>query len=203
MPEIPVPLEVRESVIREVYRQAGDLDWENVNPRSKTRYYSTWVEDPNIGGQLADYYTAEGMRVWLKDGPLKEYARALEGFGLYAKYASRRLTPANEFISELLGERWTIVPGSLAEKPMHCQITDGHQRRYVCWGRPRNFRDLLWAAVNAAVDEPGRPLIAAYLTDSTSVSPKEKARHERISKHCGLDLAYVYRRLLDVSTNNP
>ncbi|MCP2169146.1 hypothetical protein [Goodfellowiella coeruleoviolacea] len=195
MPEISIPKEVRESVIRELYRQVGSLDWEGISSRERTAYYTRWVEDEAIGGELADYYTAEGMRVWLKDGPLKEYARALENFGSYAMYATKRLSPADEFIVELLGDRWRIKPGSIQEKPMHCVVTDGTRERYVCWGRPRTFRDLLWAAVNNAVTAPSKPLIVVYLTDEAVVEEKQKRQHELIAKHCSLDLAYVRRRL--------
>jgi hypothetical protein len=194
MTEIPVPPEVKESVLRELYRQVGSLDWEDIPAREKTRYYSQWVEDPAIGGELADYYTAEGMRVWLKDGPLKEYARALENFGSFARYTTRLLSPPSEFIPEVLGATWSIVPGSIAEKPMHCMATNGVRQRYVCWGRPGTFRDLLWAAVNKALDAATPPMIVVYLNEGKTISAKQSRQHERIAEHCGLDLAYVHRR---------
>lgn len=194
MPEMPVPQKIRESVLRELYRQADSLGWEDVQLRQKTNYYRQWVEHPLIGGQLADYYTAEGMRVWLKDGPLKEYARALENFGPFAKYANKQLSSPSEFVAEVLGDSWTVVPGTIKEKPMHCMITDGHDHRYVCWGRPRTFRDLLWAAVNNAVASASRPLIVVYLTDGKTVSDSQKSLQQRIATHCALDLAYVRRR---------
>lgn len=199
MPRIEMPKEIRESVIRELYRQVGALDWEGIPARERTAYYTRWVEDEAIGGELADYYTAEGMRVWLKDGPLKEYARALENFGSYAAYATERLSPADEFITELLGETWRIKAGSVREKPMHCVVTDQARERYVCWGRPRTFRDLLWAAVNNAVTARVKPLIVVYVTDDTVIEERQKRQHELIAKHCSLDLAYVRRRLEAVS----
>jgi hypothetical protein len=195
MSEIPVPKEIRESVLRELYRQVGSLDWEDISSREKTAYYTRWVEDPAIGGELADYYTAEGMRVWLKDGPLKEYARALEDFGSFARYTTKRLSPPSEFIPKVLGDAWSILSGSIGEKPMHCLVTDGIQQRYVCWGRPRAFRDLLWAAVNRALASPARPMIMVYLTEGKTVSVKQRRLHEQIAEHCVLDLAYVHRRL--------
>ncbi|MBH0775942.1 hypothetical protein [Nocardia bovistercoris] len=197
MPEISVPSEVRDAVLRELYRQVGMLDWEELPSRDKTKYYTQWVEDPLIGGELADYYTAEGMRVWIKDGPLKEYARALENVGPFAGYATRRLSPPSEFIREVLGDSWTTVPGSLGEKPMHCRVESSATRRYICWGRPRTFRDLLWASVNQAVTGGSRPLIVVFVTGSQPVDDKLKARHERIAQHCGIDLAYVRRQLME------
>ncbi|OXM58960.1 hypothetical protein CFP71_00305 [Amycolatopsis thailandensis] len=195
MPAITLPKATREAVIRELYRQVGSLDWEDISTRERTAYYTQWVEDELIGGELADYYTAEGMRVWLKDGPLKEYARALENFGSYAEYATKRLSPADEFITEILGDAWEIKPNSIREKPMHCLVTDGKHERYVCWGRARTFRDLLWAAVNKAVTTPSKPLMVVYVTDDTTIQERQKRQHELIAKHCSLDLAYVRRRL--------
>jgi hypothetical protein len=182
-------------VIRELYRQVGSLDWEDAPSREKTGYYTKWVEDPAIGGELADYYTADGMRVWLKDVPLKEYTRALEDFGSFAKYTTKRLSPPSEFIPEVLDDTWTILSDSIGEKPMHCFVVDGIQQRYVCWGKPRSFRDLLWAAVNQALGSQTRPLIVVYLIEGKAISQRQKRHHERIAEHCALDLAYVYRRL--------
>lgn len=201
MPKVEMPREIRDSVIREVYRQVGSLDWEGISTRDRTAYYTGWVEDDAIGGELADYYTAEGMRVWLKDGPLKEYARALENFGPYAAYATKRLSPPDEFVSELLGDTWKIKPGSIREKPMHCFVTNRKLERYVCWGRPRTFRDLLWAAVNNAVSAPIKPLIVVYVTDDLPVEEQQKRHHELIARHCSIDLAYVRRRLEDLPRN--
>ncbi len=199
MPEIPIPADIRAAVVRELYRQVGSLDWEELSPREKTRYYAQWVEDPAVGGELADYYTAEGMRVWLKDGPLKEYARAQENVGPFAQYATRQLTPASDFVSHVLGTSWSIVPGSIREKPMHCDATDGVQKRYACWGRPRTFRDLLWAAVIKAVESDVRSLIVVYTIEGKSVDTRLRDRHQRIAEHCRLDLAYVRRTLEDRS----
>ncbi|MET8322907.1 hypothetical protein [Micromonospora sp. NPDC005189] len=193
--EIAIPRDVRNSVIRELYRQVGSLDWEDIPSREKSNYYTRWVEDPAIGGELADYYTADGMRVWLKDVPLKEYARALESFGSFARYTTKRLSPPNEFIPKVLGDAWGIVPASTGEKPMHCLVTNGDQQRYVCWGKARSFRDLLWAAVNQALDSPVRPLVVVYLTEGKSIIGSERRQHERIAEHCDLDLAYVFRRV--------
>jgi hypothetical protein len=195
MAGVPVPARVRDAVLRELYRQVTSLDWDEMPPRRKTAYYTQWVEDPAIGGELADYYTAEGMRVWLKDGPLKEYVRALEGIGSYAQYTTWRLTPACEFVRDVLGGTWTIVPGSIHEKPMHCMVTDGDHERYVCWGKPNTFRDLLWAAVSKAPGAITRPLIVLYSLEGTNVGPQSRAFYQRITIHCSLDLAFVHRRL--------
>ncbi|GAA4411484.1 hypothetical protein GCM10023148_04100 [Actinokineospora soli] len=198
MPEIPVPQEIKDSVVGELYRRLDKLDWDEVPAREKTAYYTDWVDDPAIGGELADYYTAEGMRVWLKDGPLKEYARALEGFGSYARYATRRLTPPDDFIPRMLGSSWALVPNSVGEKPMHCLVQAGERRRYVCWAKSRNFRDLVWAAVNKAITSSERPLMVVYTKSGSEVTQRTRRLHERLAEHCALDLAYTERSLTPV-----
>ncbi|MGW4398360.1 hypothetical protein ACWEHA_24000 [Amycolatopsis nivea] len=192
-----LPNEIREVVCRELYRQVHALDWESMSDRQKTEQYSLWVDDPAIGGELADHFTAEGMRVWLKDGPMKEYARALEGVGPYAKYAVKKLTDIEVSVREALGREWHTVPGTLAEKPMHVTITDGADQRYVCWGQPHTLRDLLWAAVREAVNAPARPLIVVTLRENTSLTEDDKTFQDKVAAHCGLDLIRVTRHLVD------
>lgn len=203
MPEIPVPAEIRDAVIRELYRLAAELDWENISGRQKTKYYSQWVEDPKIGGLLADYDTAEGMRVWIKDGPMKEYARAREEFGPYAKYTTERLSPPEEFIPGVLGDTWRVRPGSRGEKPMHCVATDGTQERYVCWGKVTTFRDLLFAAVREAVRSDLRPLIVVYELEGQEVDQRQREVHAELAEHCRLDLAHVLRRSEPKTSSGP
>ncbi|MGW5703487.1 hypothetical protein [Amycolatopsis japonica] len=194
-PEIPVPKEVRDAVIEEIYRQVEQVDWEDLSDRDKSAHYARWVADANIGDVLADYYTADGMRVWLKDTPLKEYARAVEDFGPFAKYTKKRLTPATEFVPSILGSEWKQVPGSIREKPMHCLFSNGAQARYVCWGKPRSFSILLWAAVNNAINSSTRPLIVVFLRAEKPIDEDQRILHEKIAAHCSLDIAYVHRRL--------
>ncbi|WP_328701503.1 hypothetical protein [Amycolatopsis pittospori] len=171
------------------------MDWEDIPDREKSKHYARWVADAKIGDVLADYYTADGMRVWLKDTPLKEYARAVEDFGPFAKYASKRLTPPAEFVAPLLGPDWSLVHGSVGEKPMHCTFTDGTRARNIYWGKPRSFSILLWAAVNNAVKTHTRPLMVVYLQDGKAIDEEQRLLHEKIAAHCSIDLAYVNRKL--------
>jgi hypothetical protein len=193
LPEPSVPEKARDEVVRELYRQVDMLNWEELRPQLKTAYYTRWVEHDGIGGVLADYMTAEGMRVWLKDGPLKEYARAVERFGPYARYVMKYLTPPSDFIPALLGAEWRVRPRSIGEKPMHCRATNGLDERYVCWGRARNFRDLVWAALNEAIESTERPLIVVFTTDDLPIEPERSTRFQLIAQHCGLDLDFTQR----------
>nr|CTQ89716.1 hypothetical protein [Kibdelosporangium sp. MJ126-NF4] len=173
------------------------LDWDSFRDPQKTEQYSLWVDDPAIGGELADYLTAEGIRVWLKDGPMKEYTRALEGVGSYAEYAMKRFPDIEDTVRETLGPQWRTVPRTRGEKPMHVDIADGSVQRYVCWGYPRTFRDLLWAAVGKAIYSTVRPLVLVSLREGQSLSDEEQQFQDRVTEHCGIDLIRVTRRLVD------
>jgi len=196
-PKPKPPKEIRDAVCRELYRQANALDWDLLGDNQKTEQYSLWVDDPAVGGELADYLTAEGIRVWLKDGPMKEYMRALEGVGLYAEYAMKRFQEIGDTLRDALGPQWRTVSGTRREKPMHLDITDDAVRRYMCWGQPHTFRDLLWAAVGQAIQTTVRPLILVTLREGRSLDADERLFQDRVAEHCGIDLVRVTRPLVD------
>jgi hypothetical protein len=192
-----VPREVRDAVVRVLYRQVETMDWELLSPQQKSQQYARWIDDPAIGGRLTAFQSAEDARVWLKDGPMKEYARALDGVGLFADFTNKRLSGPDELVRRALGEDWSIVPASHGEKPLHCLATDGTTTRYVCWGKPGTFRDLVWAAVNKAIGGAERPMIVVSLRDGQDVNGEERRHHERIAAHCGIDVRHIHRRLAD------
>ena len=194
--KLSFPDAVRDEVLRELYRQAETLDWELMNSPQKSQQYARWIDDPSIGGRLTQFHAAEDVRVWLKDVPMKEYARALDGVGPYAEYTTKRLSDIVELIHRALGDKWAVVPGTLDEKPLHCMATDGNQDRYVCWGKPGTFRDLVWAAVKMAVKLGNRPMVIVSIRDGQDVNGEERREQERIAAHCGIDIRHIHRRLV-------
>ena len=74
-----VPKEIRHEVVRALYQQVETMNWELMSPQQKSQQYARWIDDPAIGGRLTQFQSAEDARVWLKDGPMKEFARALDG----------------------------------------------------------------------------------------------------------------------------
>jgi hypothetical protein len=191
-----LPEHIRAEVISELYRQAANLDWELLPLSQKKIQYRKWVEDPRVGGRLRSFLDDHRIGTWIKDTPMKEYARAQEGFGSLAAYAASRYSPSPEhLIREALGANWAIRPRSLDEKPMHCIAASGSQRRYVCWGRPGTFRDLAWAALNEAISAPIRPMIIVTLHDGVITSTNEQKLQRSIAEHCGIDICYVNRHV--------
>jgi hypothetical protein len=193
--DIETPRETREAVIRELYSQLEAIGWESMTNPQKTQQYSDWVDHPLIGGELADSMTAEGIRVWLKDVPLKEYTRALEGIGPCAQFARHRLTPASSMIHDALGSGWDILPGSVRDRPMHAVASDGSRTRYVCWGKPSTFRDLVWASIQEAAAGAADPLIIVFVRDGDEFEAKAMRERERIAAYCRFDLFHARRKL--------
>src|SRR5688572_301489 len=107
-----MPAAVRREVIEELYRQLDALRWESLPAPQSTAAYAKFVADPLIGGKLAPYMAESKVRVWIKDGPAKEYRRALEGIGSFAEFTSRAFPGPQVLVSSALGEGWSVVPGS-------------------------------------------------------------------------------------------
>jgi hypothetical protein len=191
-----VPDLIRSEVITELYRQAAELDWELLPASVKKLQYRKWVEDPRVGGRLHEFLDDHRIGTWIKDTPMKEYARAQEGFGTMAPFAVSRYVPGPEpLVKTTLGDHWEVKRGSLDEKPMHCLAVSEHTERYVCWGKPTAFRDLTWAALNKAIAMPTRPMIIVTLQDHLAVSVAERALQQSIADRCGIDICYAQRRI--------
>src|SRR5262245_19016089 len=108
---------LRRSIIAEVYRQAGDLDWDGLTDKQRSAIYDHWLDDPAIGGELTRFLSRERARVWLKDVPMKEYARARNGIGSFSDLVTIRFPNAGQIARQVLGGDWQAVDGSIREKP--------------------------------------------------------------------------------------
>ncbi|MEU8118649.1 hypothetical protein AB0C21_08050 [Spirillospora sp. NPDC049024] len=190
-----LPEAIRAEVIEELYRQADELDWELLSATEKKLQYRRWIEDPRIGGVLRSFLDDHRIGTWIKDTPMKEYARAQEGFGSMARYARSRFPGPDHLITQALGDTWKVIPGSVDDKPMHCLANNGATTRYACWGPPMKFRDLTWAALNAAISMPERPIIVVTLRDGLVISDVDRSFQIAIAKHCGVDIRHVHRKL--------
>lgn len=143
-----IPDDVRNEVIAAIYQRMDGVQWEQLRDDQRSALYASFVEEPDIGGRLAPYKDEPGIRVWIKDGPAKEYRRALEGVGAYAKYTSRQLTVPQELIEQALGNDWVIDPASVKQKPMRCEASHSQTGGSVMavWGPETSFKDLYWHA---------------------------------------------------------
>lgn len=155
-----IPDNLRHEVIKTIYERLDFLHWEQLQDDERSEQYAAFVEDPVIGGKLLPYKDESGIRVWIKDGPAKEYRRAIEGVGSYAKYTVRQLTGASDLVDQALGRGWTVVPHSIQHKPMRCDAVHEDGRRITAlWGPESSFKDLYWHASMTRTDAPGVEIV--------------------------------------------
>jgi hypothetical protein len=191
-----VPDLIRAEIISELYKQAAELDWEFLSASEKKLQYRLWVEDARVGRRLRPFLDDHRIGTWIKDTPMKEYARVQEGFGPLARYAVSRYVPEpKSLVRAALGDNWTLKLNSLDDKPMHCIAVSGGVERYVCWGKPSTYRDLTWAALGKAIGMPVRPLIIVTLQDGQVAAEAERIFQQSIAEHCGIDICYLERRI--------
>lgn len=175
-----VPDDVRREVAASLYKQLDELRWEELSSRDKSEAYGNFVTDPTIGRRLAPYLGSDRIRVWIKDGPAKEYCRALEGVGAYAGYTRRAFVGPQGVVSAVLGGSWTVREGSVEDKPMRCWVDspDGASR-FVIWGAYQGLKDLVWQAVLHRADHPeSEPVIVLTRREVTAL-PRHVRVHAR------------------------
>lgn len=181
-----------ENVVSALYAEADETGWETLGPRDRSRMYTQWVEvtDP-VGEILTQYMTPEAARSWIKDGPMKEYARANRGTGRYANFGRTGGTSSTDIVKHALGEEATIEAGSEAVKPLRCLAQVGDERFRVLWGDRRSFKDLLWAALRAATEDGETPLIVVLEPPGRITASEERKRLNAIAKRCQITVTYM------------
>ncbi len=189
-----VPQGVREQVAKNVYQQLDALRWETIGNARKSKYYSDWVNDPSVGGALSVYMKRDRVRVWLKDGPVKEYSRAINGQGRYAKYTRRRVSSPRGIVSAVLGDGWLPQPDSVQDKPLRCIAApaDTRQSRLLIWGAEEHLRDLVWAALLAKTEPGGpKPIIAVTRLPGQPLTTTTRGRVAGICAAAAVDVQFV------------
>jgi hypothetical protein len=189
---VPLPKDLRERVWRRLYEDADRLDWENLSSQDKTAQYVRWLDVEDIGGILTLFMERDAARVYIKDTPMKEYARALAGLGPGAAFTDNRQGLPETMVRSALGAAWEVEPDSVAVKPLHCWARKGGERRYVCWARADGLGALVWAALNVLADDPDAdPLLLIRETAANPTSREVRTRQRKIAERCGLPLEYV------------
>lgn len=189
----------RRAVVAEVYRQAGEMDWDGLTDKQRSAVYDQWLDDPAIGQELTRFLSRERSRVWLKDVPMKEYARARSGIGSYADLATVRLPGPGQIARQVLGKHWDAVEGTVREKPNRCVISNGQDKRLMIWGPPKVLRDLVWAGITAVADGGGpAPLVVVAAPRGESLGQAEMKRHVRVGEIAGLEVRHTTLRVTRV-----
>lgn len=183
-----VPDHVRRQVTAHLYKRLDDLSWEELSARDKSEAYGRFVDDPKIGGVLKPYLARDRIRVWIKDGPAKEYTRALEGVGPYVSYTGRAYAGPTEVVRPVLGEGWAVRAASVEDKPMRCWVDGPGGSRYVIWGSHHVLKDLVWQVVLHRADHPDSvPLVVLARREVTALPKHVRAHAEKLCEIVGAE----------------
>lgn len=187
--------DIRREVIAEIYRQVDELDWDGMSPRERSECYVRWIDDPLIGGKLTRFIERDRVRVWIKDGPIKELPRARQGIGSYAQFAVSRYPGVDEIARHAIGPDWRADSGTLDVKPNRCLVRGPSADALMIWGPATQLADLVWAGINARVDGGAEPIIVVASPQGTRLSESEKHRHRLLAKAAGIGLLHITLRL--------
>jgi hypothetical protein len=187
-----LPADQLASVVMALYDDADRAGWDTMAPADRSRTYTQWVEDPRVGGILARYMSPENARAWIKDGPMKEYGRASRGAGRYAQFGRQGGTGPTEVTRTALGATAEVVPGTEGVKPFHCLgRTSAGDVAFIAWGEARNFRDLVWAALRASVQDSVPAHIVVVEPPGLVTLSADVKIQQAIANRCGMTLHHM------------
>ncbi|APU41089.1 hypothetical protein [Streptomyces sp. TN58] len=189
---------IRREVIAEVYRQVDDLDWDGMTTRARSDWYARCIDDPLIGGKLTRFIARDRVRVWVKDGPIKELPRARYGLGPYAQFAVSRYPGMEQIAHQAIGPEWLADPETVEVKPNRCLVHGPESKVLMIWGPAADLADLVWAGINTRVDGGAEPLIVVASPQGTRLSEGEMLRHRLLAKEATIDLRHITLRLARV-----
>lgn len=183
--------DVEEAIVSRLFSDMERLGWAGMTPRQRTSQYGEWIKDAEIGQKLAAWMTPERARVWIKDGPVKEYPRALAGVGKYAPLANGSANVV-DLVQRALGTGWASDPTTLSIKPLRVEAFQGEETVVLAWGPARDLKHLVWAALNAdASGDPREWVLVVTGTFTRPVTASDKAHQLRIARRCGLRLVHI------------
>lgn len=187
-----LPDKIELEVVRNLFADAERLKWTYLNPVERSRQYNKWLQDPLIGGVLGRFMAAEAARVWIKDGPMKEFARAINRQGKYGfLITSRAPTPAS-IIRRALGDGWQVIESSQKIKPLRINARSAGEEVTFTWGPERDLKHLVWAALSASARGETNSWILCLTTSFVNPTPSNvQAHNRRIAEQCGLQLFHV------------
>jgi hypothetical protein len=197
-----LPRDLRAGVVSALYADADRMGWRTLGLPDRSHAYSAWVDDPRIGGVLTGFMTPEQARAWIKDGPMKEYGRALRGAGRYAAHGRQGGTGPNDVVRHALGPAARLVEGSVGSKPLHCLAEVGDETAYLVWGDSSNFRNLLWAALRVSVDDGLEAHIVVMEPPGATTRGEEAKRQRAYTDRCRLHLHHM-REILGMPGGGP
>jgi hypothetical protein len=187
-----IPKEVENKIVTRLYADAAKVGWASLTPRQHSAQYTKWVDDPDVGGRLREYLTASDARVWVKDGPMKEWSRSLSGVGKYAGLVEDPDDIPSRVVRKALGDDWQADAATLRVKPLRIVVRKDEDEAVVTWGHASSLKHLVWAALTASAEGDAREWILCVVETFTKSTPaNEKQAQQRLAKRCSLRLVHV------------
>lgn len=169
-----MPAGVRAEVSWTILERAVAVHWEDLTFKERSSTYSEWVADPLIGGLIGKYLPADRIRVWIKDGPIKEYQRAKRGLGPYAKYVPTAKAMEAKITALILGNEWTVCKETIDVKPSRfTAINSKGEETLIIWGNLSDLKHIVWAGLTAPAHDDLRLVVVT--TPSQPLTSDAKA----------------------------
>lgn len=187
-----IPREVENKVVTKLYEDAERLDWTHLTPQQHSAQYAKWVDDPEVGGRLREFLSASDARLWIKDGPMKEWSRAVSGVGKYASLVRDAQDLPVRLVRKALGTDWQADLATIRAKPLRVVARQGEDEAILTWAQARDLKHLVWAALTASAEGDARPWVLCVVETFTKPTPaNEKQAHQRLAKRCGLEIKHI------------
>ncbi|WP_380843948.1 hypothetical protein [Sphaerisporangium dianthi] len=184
--------ELKNKIVTKMFAEAEELGWVYLSSDQRSAIYGRWLDDPEVGGRLREFMGDARARVWIKESPMKEYARARYGVGGYAKYVANPLSGAEDLVKRALGPDWEVVPGKRGIKPLRVRVRRGEEERYFTWAPSEQLKHLVWAAIKAEVFGDATPWILCVVSSFEKPIPSdEQATNIKIAARCQLEIVHV------------
>lgn len=189
-----IPTEIEMGIVRLLYREASERNWTYLTDSERTAAYNQWVRSPEIGGRLASYLKdPDGVRHWIKDTPMKEFARAVYGVGKYAELVPNPAAGVSTLVRQTLGPDWTPDLETRRIKPLRVTLRKGEtEDMHFTWGPQRDLKHLVWAALRAEADGDTTPWTVCVVSSFVAPIQQElKTANLRLGQRCGLTITHA------------
>lgn len=187
-----IPDKIELEVVTHLFADAERLKWTYMNVLERSRQYKEWLQDPRVGGTLGRFMASEEVRVWIKDGPMKEFARAVHGQGKYAHLIAGRAPTPDSIVRKALGDEWQVLAGSQRIKPLRVTAYRGEDEVTFAWGPVRDFKHLVWAALSTLADGQTRSWVLCLTASFVNPTPRNVQAHNlRVAERCGLKVIHL------------
>ncbi|MFF3864250.1 hypothetical protein [Micromonospora sp. NPDC001898] len=191
-----MPKDVEMDIVWILYADARELDWEHLTDTEKSASYDQWAQDPRFTDRLSLWVkTPQERRVWIKDGPMKEYARARNGVGKYAVALDSPTAEVSEHIRMALGPDWEANLDTLSIKPLRVLACRADETVNFAWAPAKDFKHLVWAALKAQAYGDSDPWVLCVVSSfAKPIKREERLFHQKMGERCGLRVAHITGR---------